>query len=57
LAIIAGLTLCGDEKLATGRLRVSCDAEPDGSGTREAAAEREPVRAVSTPQRELVPVG
>ena len=47
--VICGLTVVGDEKVATGMMRVTCDAEPD-SGREE--AEEEVVEAVS--ERELV---
>ena len=30
--VICGLVVQGDEKVATGRMRVSCDAEPDDDG-------------------------
>ena len=49
--VICGLIVVGDEKVATGMMRVSCDAEP-GGGTEE--AEEEVVEAVS--ERELVTV-
>jgi hypothetical protein len=50
--VICGLVVVGDEAVGTGRMRVTCDAEPDTD--REAEAE-EVVEAVS--ERELVPVG
>ena len=50
--VICGLIVVGDEKVATGMMRVSCDAEP-GGGREE--AEEEIVEAVS--ERELVTVG
>ena len=49
--VICGLIVVGDEKVATGMMRVSCDAEPNG-GREE--AEEEVVEAVS--ERELVTV-
>jgi hypothetical protein len=49
--VICGLIVVGDEKVATGMMRVSCDAEPDG-GREE--ADEEVVEAVS--ERELVTV-
>lgn len=49
--VICGLIVVGDEKVATGMMRVTCDAEPDG-GKEE--AEEEVVEAVS--ERELVTV-
>jgi hypothetical protein len=53
---ICGLTLVGDGKIQTGRLRVTCDAEPDNDGQEQEAVE-EVVDAVSTRERELQPVG
>ncbi len=57
--VIAGLTIVGDEKVPTGRMRVSCDAEPSDDGElsqqEPKPAERELAPAVSTPERELVP--
>src|SRR4051794_23033400 len=52
--VICGLTVMGDEKVATGMMRVTCDAEPDG-GKREEEEVSEVVEAVS--ERELVTVG
>jgi hypothetical protein len=49
--VICGLIVVGDEKVSTGMMRVTCDAEPD-SGREE--AEAEVVEAVS--ERELVTV-
>ena len=49
--VICGLIVVGDEKVSTGMMRVTCDAEPDG-GKEE--AEEEVVEAVS--ERELVTV-
>ena len=51
--VICGLVVVGDEKVATGMMRVTCDAEPDGGGREE--EEAEVVEAVS--ERELTPVG
>ena len=51
---ICGLTVVGDEKVATGMMRVTCDAEPDGDKDESEEVE-EVVDAVS--ERELVPVG
>ena len=51
---ICGLTVVGDEKVATGMMRVTCDAEPDNDKTEEEEVE-EVVEAVS--ERELQPVG
>jgi hypothetical protein len=50
--VICGLIVVGDEKVATGMMRVSCDAGPD-EGREE--AEEEVVEAVS--ERELVTTG
>jgi hypothetical protein len=49
--VICGLTVAGDEKVGTGMMRVTCDAEPDGG---KEIAEEEVVEAVS--ERELVTV-
>jgi hypothetical protein len=49
--VICGLIVVGDSQVATGMMRVSCDAEP-GGGREE--AEEEVVEAVS--ERELVTV-
>jgi len=54
--IICGLTLVVDGNVQSGRLRVTCDAEPDG-GRKEAEEVEEVVDAVSTRERELQPVG
>ncbi|HEX8101277.1 MAG TPA: hypothetical protein VF533_01560 [Solirubrobacteraceae bacterium] len=51
--VICGLVVQGDEKVATGMMRVTCDAEPDGDGGREAEEEIEVVEAVSS-EREVV---
>lgn len=51
--VICGLTVVGDEKVATGMMRVTCDAEPDNDKTEEEEVE-EVVEAVS--ERELVTV-
>ena len=50
--VICGLVLVGDEKVGTGRMRVTCDAEPDGGG-RTVEEEVEVVEAVAA-ERELV---
>jgi hypothetical protein len=47
--VVCGLTVVGDEKIATGRMRVTCDAEPGGGREEQ---EEEVVEAVS--ERELV---
>ena len=52
--VICGLTIVGDEAVATGMMRVTCDAEGDGSGLTE-TEEIEIVEAVSS-ERELVQV-
>ena len=49
--VICGLIVVGDSQVATGMMRVTCDAEP-GGGQEE--AEEEVVEAVS--ERELVTV-
>jgi hypothetical protein len=49
--VICGLIVVGDEKVSTGMMRVTCDAEPD-EGRQE--AEEEVVEAVG--ERELVTV-
>ena len=46
--VICGLTVIGDEKIATGMMRVTCDAEPDDPSGLEEEAEDEVVDAVST---------
>ena len=51
---ICGLTVVGDEKVATGMMRVTCDAEPSDDKTEEEEVE-EVVEVVS--ERELQPVG
>ena len=52
--VICGLVVVGDETVATGMMRVTCDAEPDGGKSEEEEVE-EVVDAVS--ERELVTVG
>jgi hypothetical protein len=49
--VICGLVVVGDERVATGMMRVTCDAEPDDDRGREAEQE-EVVEAVS--EREVV---
>ena len=51
--VICGLVVQGDEKVATGMMRVTCDAEPDGDGGLKAEEEVETVEAVAA-DRELV---
>jgi hypothetical protein len=53
--VICGLVVVGDEKVATGMMRVTCDAEPDDGGRTE-EEEVEVVEAVAA-ERELTPVG
>jgi hypothetical protein len=50
--VICGLVVIGDRTVATGMMRVTCDAEPDG-GRREEEEVEEVVEAVS--ERELAP--
>jgi hypothetical protein len=52
--VICGLVVVGDESVATGMMRVTCDAEPDGGRSEEEEAQ-EVVEAVS--ERELITVG
>ena len=52
--VICGLVVVGDERVATGMMRVTCDAEPDEPRREEEEVE-EVVEAVS--ERELVTVG
>ena len=47
--VICGLVVVGDPKVATGMMRVKCDAEPDGDQVEEA---EEVVEAVA--EREIV---
>jgi hypothetical protein len=49
--VICGLVVVGDERISTGMMRVTCDAEPDGDRSEEEEWE-EVVEAVS--DRELV---
>jgi hypothetical protein len=51
--VICGLVVVGDEKVPTGRMRVTCDAEGDGGGQSE-EEEVETVEAVAA-ERELQP--
>jgi hypothetical protein len=52
--VICGLAVVADQTVATGMMRVTCDAEPDG-GPSEEEEVQEVVEAVS--ERELVTVG
>jgi hypothetical protein len=53
--LICGLIVVGDSTVATGMMRVTCDAEPDGGGRSEEEEVEEFVDAVS--ERELVTPG
>jgi hypothetical protein len=53
--VICGLVVVGDSTVATGMMRVTCDAEPDGGGRSEEEEVEEFVDAVS--ERELVTPG
>jgi hypothetical protein len=53
--VICGLVVVGDSTVATGMMRVTCDAEPDGGGREEEEEVEEFVDAVS--ERELVTPG
>ena len=52
--VIAGLVVVVDGALASGRMRVSCDAEPDGGG--RATAQEEQIADAVAPDRRLTPV-
>ncbi len=51
--VICGLVVVGDEKVSTGMMRVTCDAEPDEPDGLTEEEEVEVVEAVST-EREIV---
>ncbi len=54
--VICGLVVQADPKVATGMMRVTCDAEPDGGGGREAEEEElEVVEAVSADREVVTP--
>ena len=53
--VICGLTVMGDEKVATGMMRVTCDAEPDGPGGLQEEEEAETVEAVTREREVVVP--
>ncbi len=53
---ICGLTVVGDEAVPTGRMRVTCDAEPGGGRGAEEEEVVEEVDAVAA-DRDLVPAG
>ena len=52
--VICGLVVVGDERIQTGRMRVTCDAEP-GEDRSEQEEAVETVEAVAT-EREVVPI-
>ena len=54
--VICGLVVVGDEAVATGMMRVTCDAEPGGGGRSEQEEVAEEVDAVAA-DRDLVPAG
>jgi hypothetical protein len=53
--VICGLTVMGDEKVATGMMRVTCDAEPDGPGELSEEVSDEVVEVVSADREIPVP--
>ena len=53
--VICGLTVLGDPKVATGMMRVTCDAEPDDLGGIEEDEDIEVVEAVSTERQIVMP--
>ena len=52
--VICGLVVQGDEKVATGMMRVTCDAEPGGGGLQE-EEDVEVVEAVSADREVVTP--
>ena len=54
--VICGLVVVGDETVATGMMRVTCDAEPDGGKEEQEEEVVEDVDAVAA-DRDLVPAG
>ena len=55
--VICGLVVMGDEKVATGMMRVTCDAEPDDLPGLEEEEDVEIVDAVSSERDLAVPRG
>ncbi len=53
--VICGLTVMGDEKVATGMMRVTCDAEPDDPSGLQEEEDVEVVEAVSSEREIAVP--
>ena len=53
--LICGLVVIGDAKVATGMMRVTCDAEPDDPDGLRAEEEDEIVEAVSADREISVP--
>jgi hypothetical protein len=53
--VVCGLTVIGDERVATGMMRVTCDAEPDDPGGLEEEEELELVEAVTREREVYVP--
>src|SRR3712207_2296308 len=52
--VVCGLVVVGDERIATGMMRVSCDAEPDDDRFEE-EEQVETVEAVAA-ERDVIPV-
>lgn len=53
--VICGLTVLGDAKVATGMMRVTCDAEPDDPDGLQEEQEAETVEAVTRDREVVVP--